>query len=118
RKVGGSRPQTNAMEFVLVEHRGTVGRFMSHPVVLPTESGAKSERRRDLPFVLEVGHVKSTAQPVATPGRNELDAGKRGTYQSRIVAKGQRVVCGLSLIEPDAANLHAGLEIVAAMSPS
>ena len=61
------------MKLVEIEYRGPVVGLVSHSVVFPAQSQVQREIGSNFPFVLEVGHVKCAAQPMAAPRRGEGD---------------------------------------------
>src|ERR1700751_1545418 len=105
------------MKVIEVEYRGPVGCLMGHAVIIPAQSCRNGDRRRRLPFVLEVRHEEVAAQPMATPRSNVIDAGKRSLGKRVVVTERQHVIGRLPLIEPHTTVLHTYLEGVAAARP-
>ena len=106
------------MKLILVEHRGPIGRLVSNAVIFPAKSCRQRERRGDLPFVLEVGHVKRAPQPVTAPWSDEGDIREGGGCHVSFICEAENVVLGLPLIERASANLQPRLDGRVLIDPS
>src|SRR4029077_11630473 len=117
RNVSRMGAEAYAMELIEVKYGRGVVRLVGDSIVFPAEAGTQSERRRSLPFILEIRHVESAAILVAAPGRGEIYLIDLAIQYVRQIVEAERVACGLALIQTDAADLHARLEGVPAVDP-
>ena len=90
---------------------------MSNAEVIPTYSQIYRKGRGYFPLVLEVRHIESTPVLVAAPGSDIVHFRKGSRYQAIVIGESQIIVRSLTLIEPNAADFHAGLESMTPMRP-
>jgi len=72
------------VEFIDIEDRCAVVRYVLDSIIIPANSQVCGERGSNLPLVLKIGHVKRAAVFVAAPGSIELNFIKRGGEHARI----------------------------------
>lgn len=106
------------MELVEIENGGAIVGLVRNPVVLPPEPEIDREIGGNFPLILKVGQIERTPKFVAAPGGGEGNSIKAGVYEARVrIAKIEVVVGGLTLIQPNSANLHSGLKGVTTANP-
>src|SRR5271165_3416713 len=111
------------MKLADVENRSAIVSLGRNAVVFPADSQVESQGWGNLPLILEIGHVESAPKLVAAPWGGKRNPVQRSVREARfkatrVVSERQVVVGGLALVEPNPANLHAGLEGMSAMRPN